>query len=239
VLVPADEDETDGGSATEANSSTSTEGTTAGSSGTTADTVDTTGSGSSTGVDETTGNSATSGATDTAQSANDRCEEMCDALVGAACDNSPTMAGCMLTCEVLTSSAACDPTTHAYADCIAEGGVTCNGLGDPVSTGCAVAWLEAIGCAVTENPNPDIVEPCSDYCDALAEPACPNANPVDACNTNCLWLGATGTGCDDEWGAFLQCANEATISCFVGFPIAEGCGPEFAAYGECIDAAGG
>jgi hypothetical protein len=171
--------------------------------------------------------------------ANSRCDAFCEAFVGLQCDNGLTMPGCLLTCQSLTSSAVCDASAHAYFDCVDGATLSCNGAGDPVAEGCGLLYLDAIGCAVTENPNPDMVEPCATYCDGIAEAACEFNGTVDECNTNCLWLGNTGTGCDGPWGDFLTCANAAEISCLLGFAVAEGCGDAFAAYGECINTAGG
>lgn len=204
-------------------------------SATTAPTTDATTMSTNASADET----ATSVGSGDGGSANDRCGPFCESLVAAMCENGPTLAGCLLTCEALTSSEICDPTAHVYFDCVEGSMITCNGAGDPVAQGCGLAYLEAIGCAVNEDPNPAVVEPCADYCDAVAAAACPGNGTVDECNTNCLWLGATGTGCGGEWETFLSCANGADISCVLGFAVAEGCGPEFEAYYACIDAAGG
>lgn len=171
--------------------------------------------------------------------ANGRCDAFCESLVELGCDNGPTSAGCLLTCQSLTSAATCDPTAHTYFDCVETSTLSCNGAGDPVAEGCGLVYLEAIGCAVDENPNPAVVEPCSDYCDAVETAACELNGTHDECNTNCLWLGNTGTGCDGEWNDFLTCANSATVSCLLGFAVAEGCGDSFTAYHDCIDAAGG
>jgi hypothetical protein len=169
---------------------------------------------------------------------NPGCQPLCEKIVGAECENGPTMEGCLLTCKVLTSDASCDDLADVYFDCVADGEVTCNGAGDPVAMGCGLAYLEAIGCAVNSNPNPEVVEPCTAYCDKMEEAACPN-NDIDNCETNCRWAGATGTGCDDEWITFLECANDANWSCILGFGAAEGCGSDYLDYTACIDAAGG
>jgi hypothetical protein len=117
--------------------------------------------------------------------------------------------------------------------------VSCNGAGDPVAEGCGLEYLDAIGCAVTEDPNPDIVEPCAEYCGHVADAACPANGTEDECNTNCMWFGATGTGCSDDWATYLDCANAANWSCLLGFAVAEGCGTAFTDYQTCIDEAGG
>jgi hypothetical protein len=159
--------------------------------------------------------------------------------VGAECENGPTMEGCLLTCKVLTSADACDEKAQTYFDCVDENGVTCNGAGDPVAESCGLAWLDAIGCAVTESPNPNVVEPCGEYCGNIADAACPNNGTEQDCNTGCLWSGAKGTGCADEWMTYLDCANAANWSCLFGFAIAEGCGPDYTAYTSCINEAQG
>ena len=157
---------------------------------------------------------------------------------GAGCSSGPTSEGCLLTCKSLTSSSSCDAKANAYFDCVDGVSVTCNAQGDPVATGCGVAYIEAIDCAVKANPNPAIVAPCSNYCDSVVAASCPNNGSKDDCNTNCLWLGNTGTGCNDEWTKFLTCANAATFTCLLGFAAAQGCGPDFNAYTACINAAG-
>ncbi|MEM6989377.1 MAG: hypothetical protein AAF721_02730 [Myxococcota bacterium] len=201
------------------------------------DGLDTTGGGPDSG--DGTEDGPDSGGPDSGGPGAPPCEALCADLVDAACDSGPTLAGCQLTCQALTSSDSCDATAATYFECVAEGDVTCNGIGEPVVEGCAVAYLEAIGCAVSENPNPELVEPCATHCDNIAEAACPANASVEDCNTNCLWLGATGTGCDDEWAGYLTCFDEAEVSCLVGFAVAAGCGPAFTAYSDCIDAAAG
>jgi len=144
-----------------------------------------------------------------------------------------------LTCKALTSSAACDDKANSYFDCTESTTFECNGQGNPVAKGCGVQYLVAVDCAVTESPNPAIVAPCGTYCDNIAEANCPSNGTLEECNTNCLWLGATGTGCDDAWNTYLTCANAATFSCLLGYAIAQGCGPDWQAYKACIDTAGG
>lgn len=193
-----------------------------------------TGGTSSGGTTATGGAGGTGGATATAG-----CQPLCDSITKAACKNGPTMAGCLLTCKALTSTAKCDPTANAYFACVKSKGVTCNAAGDPVSQTCGVDYLKAIGCAVNENPNPAIVAPCSTYCGKVVAAKCPGNGDSAECNTNCKWLGATGTGCDDEWGTYLTCANAATVSCVLGFAVAQGCGAKFTDYSKCINAASG
>nr|HMR04562.1 hypothetical protein [Polyangiaceae bacterium] len=170
--------------------------------------------------------------------ANAGCKDLCSSMVGAGCANGPTSDGCLLTCKTLTSSTKCDTTSNAYMACVKSKGVTCNAAGDPVATGCGIDYLKAIDCAVKENPNPAIVAPCATYCGKVKTAACPSNGTEAECNSNCKWLGATGTGCDDEWGAFLTCANGANFSCLLGYAVAQGCGSQFAAYTKCVDAAG-
>lgn len=166
------------------------------------------------------------------------CQPLCDAITAAACSGGPTNSGCLLTCKTLTSSAKCDGTANAYFDCTKTAGIQCNGAGDPYAPGCGLDWLKAIDCATTENPNPAIVTPCADYCKKVVATNCPGNGTEAECNSNCRWLGATGTGCDDEWSGFLSCANQANFSCVLGFAAAQGCGPQFGTYTKCIDDAG-
>ena len=149
------------------------------------------------------------------------------------------MAGCLLTCESLTSAAACNDSANTYLDCVEDTTIECDASGSRYAVGCGLQWLDAIGCAVTENPNPEIVEPCEEYCGNVQAAECPNNGPEEDCNVACLWSGNTGVGCDGEWGAYLECANAAEWSCLVGFAIAEGCGEAFTDYGTCVGQAGG
>ena len=166
------------------------------------------------------------------------CQPFCEAVTGAACSGGPTMAGCLLTCKTLTSSAKCDPTASTYFGCVKKSGVMCNAAGDPYGPGCGVDYLKAVDCATTENPNPAMVTPCADYCKKLTAANCQNSGTEAECNSNCKWLGAKGTGCDDEWGTFLTCTESAKFSCLLGYAVAQGCGSQFTAYSKCIDAAG-
>lgn len=167
----------------------------------------------------------------------DRCDATCNTLVAVGCSNGLTKAGCMVTCKALTSSPKCDPTGKAYFDCADGKKATCNGAGDPVIVDCAIANLNALNCAVGENPNPAIVGPCVSYCDAVTAKSCANNLPKAECNTNCQWAGATGIGCDDEWKNFVTCANGKPITCVVGYALSIGCGAEFKVYTNCINAA--
>jgi len=191
-----------------------------------------------TGTSSGSGGSTTSTSGTGGGSVSGRCESFCEDLVAANCSDGPTMDGCMLTCLALTSAATCDPTATDYFDCVDAAGIECNPAGDPIAQGCGDEWLLAIDCAVTENPNPAIEGPCDSYCDDIVAAGCPSNGTKEECYANCLWLGATGTGCDDEWSTFLTCADTATFSCLLGYAVAEGCGPDFQAYTDCIDAAG-
>lgn len=168
----------------------------------------------------------------------DECQPLCTAIVGAACKSGPTLSSCLLTCKALTSSSKCDPSANAYFVCAKKSGIKCNALDDPYAPGCGLDWLKAIDCATTENPNPAMVTPCASYCKKVVAAGCPNNGTEAECNSNCKWAGATGTGCDDEWSAFLTCANAASFSCFLGYAAAQGCGSQFTAYSKCINAAG-
>jgi len=181
-----------------------------------------------------TGGSGGSGGSSTT----DQCQPLCDAIVAAKCSSGPTLAGCLLTCKALTSSASCNPTADAYFACAKQSGIKCTAGGEAYAQGCGLDWLKAIDCATTANPNPAIVTPCANYCKKVVAANCP-ANGTEAeCNSNCKWAGATGTGCDDEWGSYLTCANAANFSCLLGYAVAQGCGTTFTAYTKCINAAG-
>jgi hypothetical protein len=168
--------------------------------------------------------------------ASERCESLCQAFSTSGCDNAPTQSSCMVTCLALTSSPACNSSAHDYFDCVDATTINCDAAGDPYASGCGGEWLVAIDCATTENPNPAIEGPCGTYCDKVEATACPYNGTRDACYTNCLWLGATGTGCDDEWGGYLTCANGVTMECVLGFAVAPGCGDDWTAYWDCINA---
>ncbi|MEZ4226929.1 MAG: hypothetical protein R3B13_38665 [Polyangiaceae bacterium] len=195
------------------------------------------GSGGAAGSSGAAGNAGAAGSGGGTQ-ANARCAELCSAIVGANCSGGPTSAGCLVTCKTLTSSANCDTAGLKYMDCVKANGVQCNGAGDPVSQGCGLDYLAAIGCAVKEDPNPAVVTPCATYCGKVVATSCPNSANESDCNTNCRWAGATGTGCDDEWGAYLTCANAATFSCVLGFAVPQGCGSAFTTYSKCVNNAG-
>ncbi|MBW2525604.1 MAG: hypothetical protein JRI23_15580 [Deltaproteobacteria bacterium] len=167
-----------------------------------------------------------------------RCEPLCQDIAASGCENGTDYDGCMITCLALTSSAVCRSSADDYFDCTESSTIACSAYDDPYYPTCGDEWLVAIGCAVTEDPNPAVEQPCSDGCDAIAAASCPNSAPRDECYTNCLWLGATGTGCDDEWLDYLECANDVTMECLLGYAVAPGCGPEFTAYWDCLDAIG-
>ena len=207
-------------------------------------------SGDTSEADDTTGDAADDTAGETGEgtadgtgdtgdpgSANDRCPTFCADIVAAGCESGPTMEGCLLTCEALTSAPVCDPTAHAYFDCVDGAEITCNGLGEPVAGVCGLSYLAAIECAVTEDPNPDIVEPCAAHCDAVAAADCDLSQSVEDCNTDCQWLGAEGVGCDEALGEYLECVTEAEITCIVGYAVPQGCGQQWQGYWDCVDAA--
>ncbi len=226
--VSATANATDMGAATGSPSPSSTEGSTSN--------VTDASTSPSAGVTESGSAASESGnTTGSGPSANERCLPLCEALTEPACEGGLTLEGCMLTCEVLTSANECDPTAHLYFDCIDASTVTCDAAGDPQAPGCGPSYVAAILCAVTENPNPAIVEPCQTHCELVGELECPNNASEDDCNTNCLWLGATGTGCDDEWAGYIDCFAESERSCLLGFAVGSGCGPAFDAYTTCIN----
>lgn len=184
------------------------------------------------------GSSGASGSGGTGGAASDRCAAFCATVVAGGCADGPTQAGCQLTCEALSSASACRDDDVAYFDCVEAGTVMCNAQDKPYVSGCGTLYLKAIDCAVSENPNPSIVDPCSSYCSYIAAESCPNNASETECNSNCLWFGATGTGCDDEWLGYLQCANQANWACIAGYAVPGGCGQQYKAYSDCINAIG-
>lgn len=165
-----------------------------------------------------------------------RCEPACTAAVSKGCQNTGTKEGCLLTCKALTSASKCDATGNAYFDCAETHTVSCNPAGEPFVDGCSIEYLNAVNCAVSEQPNPDIVEPCAKLCGSVIKAACASTPSLDECKSNCLWAGATGVGCDSQWEAYLSCANNVTLACFV-VAFAPGCGPLLNAYTKCVNAA--
>jgi len=144
----------------------------------------------------------------------------------------------MLTCQALTSAPECDQTGLAYFDCTKGKTASCNAAGDPEVTACATAYTAAIDCAANASPNPAIESACATYCDGVAAKGCEKSAPKSECNTNCRWAGATGIGCDSEWGNFLDCANSHALACVAGYAISALCGAEFKVYTKCMNSAG-
>ena len=132
--------------------------------------------------------------------ATQRCDAFCERWLAAGCDEDWTMGGCMLTCESLTSADACNASANTYLDCAEDTTIECDAAGTTYAVGCGLQWLDAIECAVTESPNPAIVEPCAEYCGNVQAAGCPANGPESDCNIACLWSGNTGVGCDTEWG---------------------------------------
>jgi hypothetical protein len=224
------------GSATGGTAGSSTGGSAGSSGGTAGSSGGTAGSSGSAG--SSSGGAAGSAGAGGTGGVGDKCDPLCTALVAANCQNGPSSSGCKITCKALTSSSTCDQQANSYFDCAAATTITCNGAGEPVAQGCGLEWLAAIGCAVQESPNQALVAPCDAYCDKVVAANCGNNGTKNVCNTNCLWAGVTGTGCDDEWGAFLTCANGVTLTCLAGYAVAPGCGPAFNTYRQCMQAAG-
>jgi hypothetical protein len=168
----------------------------------------------------------------------DQCEPICNELASSGCANDPSYDSCTVSCLSLTSTSACRPAADDYFDCANAATVECTADGAAYYPNCGDEWLIAIGCAVTHNPNPAIEEPCSDYCDSFAAAECENSNSKDVCTTNCLWAGATGTGCDDEWLDYITCVGSVDAECLAGYAYGPGCGEDYLAYWACIDAVG-
>ncbi|MBW2454948.1 MAG: hypothetical protein JRI68_10570 [Deltaproteobacteria bacterium] len=168
----------------------------------------------------------------------DRCEPLCQQLSVTSCDHTVGYDGCMLTCLSLTSAAACSSEADNYFDCTQGKPVQCSSWGDPYFQGCGDEYLIAVDCAVSEDPNPAMEQPCDEFCDNKVNTGCASDNPKSECYTNCQWLGATGTGCDDEWMTYLDCANAATWSCVLEYAVPQGCGPDWMSYYDCLDAVG-
>ncbi|RLB47368.1 MAG: hypothetical protein DRI90_26420 [Deltaproteobacteria bacterium] len=178
------------------------------------------------------------GAGGTHSSGSDQCEPLCEKLAAASCDHTVGYDGCMITCLALTSASACTSVADDYFDCTDGKSVACSAWDDPYFQGCGDEYLIAVDCAVGEDPNPAMVEPCDDFCDAKVATGCANDNPKSECYSNCQWLGATGTGCDDEWMTYLDCANAATWSCVLEAAVPQGCGQDWLDYYACLDAIG-
>jgi hypothetical protein len=187
------------------------------------------------------GGEATGGSGGGGGSGSPRCEPLCQTLAGSGCDSAPVEENCLVTCLMLTSSSACEATADDYFDCTEAATVDCNAAGEAYFPGCGDEWLVAIDCAVNENPNPAIEQPCDDYCDKIVAANCPQNGTKDECYTNCLWFGAGGTGCDDELSTYLSCANDSMTEmiCIAGYAVAVGCGPAWTAYTDCMNAVGG
>lgn len=191
------------------------------------------GTGGASGGAAGTGGVATGG---TGTGTSDRCPDFCDDLVNSGCSDAPTTEGCNLTCKSLASSDNCNTPATEYFDCVESATLTCNAQGAVVAMGCELSYLAAIGCAVNENPNPAIEGKCDTYCTELVAQNCPNSTSIKSeCVTNCLWLGATGTGCDDEWTTYVDCANAASWTCLLGFASPQMCGMEYLSYTQCIN----
>lgn len=171
-------------------------------------------------------------------SGSDRCEPICEDFAMSGCGNGTDYDGCMITCLALTSSSSCRSSADDYFDCSDSTTVECNAWDQPHYPTCGDEWLIAVGCAVTENPNEAVEQPCDEACDAIQVADCDYTKPKQECYNDCLWWGATGTGCDDEWADYLDCANSVTMECLFGVAVAPGCGPEYGAYWECLDAIG-
>ncbi len=212
---------------------------------------DTTGTATGPGGEDSTTTTAPSSSTDSTAAAesettdvtdggtaNARCGEVCDALVGAACTNGLTNERCLGACGSLTSSPTCDDVDNTYFDCLLDTGATCDQVGDPVGVGCGFAYLAAIECAVSQDSNPDLIEPCMNHCATVGAADCAFSLPEADCNTNCRWLGDPDVGCEDEWTSYLSCFSEAPVSCLQGYAAGVGCGPAFMAYTECANATG-
>ena len=75
-------------------------------------------------------------------------------------------------------------------------------------------------------------------CAGVQAANCENSSPEDYCYTSCLWSGNTGTGCDGEWGTYLDCSTSVTMECALGYAIAPGCGDEWLDYVICVDQVG-
>ena len=113
--------------------------------------------------------------------------------------------------------------------------VACDAQGAVYAQGCGLDYLAAIGCAVTEDPNPAIIEPCTEYSGTIADQMCPSSDTEDSRNIRCRWNGNTGSGCDDEWQTYMDCAVGADWSCIVGFAVPAMCGEPYAAYYDCLN----
>ena len=90
-------------------------------------------------------------------------------------------------------------------------------------------------CIVGIEPDPELVEPCEDYCDKAAAADCENAENLADCVSGCTLFGATDFPCSQSWNPVLTCSEGATFECDNnGKAVPTGCGVQLLLFGACV-----
>jgi len=173
-------------------------------------------------------------------STDDAVAEGCGLLCSHA-DDCPddSEADCLVRCGILGSNEDCADEYTSYANCLATAEFDCNSDGLVSVTGCDGTGATAMACILGIEPNPDLVEPCEDYCTEVVAADCENTEGQTSCVSGCTLFGSTDFPCAEEWDQVLDCADGATFDCDAnGNAVPLGCELDIVAFGLCVLANG-
>jgi hypothetical protein len=146
-----------------------------------------------------------------------------------------TEAECLVRCGVLGSKEECDPEYAAFADCLETAEFGCNADGQVSVSGCEGTAAAAVGCIAGIDPDPTLVTPCEEYCEAAVQAQCEKTESQASCVNGCTLFGAQDFPCSNQWEAVLTCSDGKTFECNNnGDAIPSGCAVQVLAFGACV-----
>jgi len=143
------------------------------------------------------------------------CQAACDAEVAAGCAAGPSTSSCADGCNLTTRVPACAERLGTFFDCVAEDDTTsCSNEDEVVFDACVIEQIDAYACVLQEAPDPDLAEPCENYCSAVVDAMCENdEGDLAGCVLWCQSLGTTYPSCRSPWQTLLECGETAEFEC--------------------------
>jgi len=168
--------------------------------------------GAATGGLSTAGAPAAGGAGGATSLPDTACGVLCAKEQAAGCTATGTTADCLASCRLIEGFETCEAEVSEMLDCAANATTSCDTDGEVVFEGCEVAQLAVVACIESAPPPEELVEPCTTYCDARAELACPADDP-STCITECGMVGNIAATCTADWIEYLDCAAGDELVC--------------------------
>jgi len=140
------------------------------------------------------------------------CGTLCAKEQAAGCTAADATADCLASCRLIEGFETCEAELSAMLDCAATAPTSCDESGEVVFEGCEVEQLALVACLESAPPPEELIEPCTSYCDARAELACPADDP-STCVSDCGMIGNVAAACTADWIEYLDCAATDELVC--------------------------